>query len=69
MRSCGDSGPHRFGALSGGALLSFSDALIITQPLSLSFIALVFGDGGEDVDRELAGGWHVAANEVNLVVH
>ena len=32
-------------------------------------IALVLGDSGEDMDRELGGRRVVAANEVDLAVH
>src|SRR5215831_6007926 len=56
------------GARSGRTLLGFGNALIVAQPIAVGLggrerslgagrdrIALVLGDGGEDVDRELGG--------------
>src|SRR5262245_24826531 len=82
MRGLGDGSSHSFIARSGGALLGFSDALIITKLLAIGLgdgerslgarrncIALVLSDGGEDMDRELGGRRVVATDEVNLAVH
>ena len=79
MRGRGNGSSHGFGTRCGGALLGFGDALIVAKLLAVGLggrerglgagrdrIALVLGDSGEDVDRELGGRRIVATDEVNL---
>jgi hypothetical protein len=73
---------HGFGARGRRALLGFSNALIVAKLLAVGLggrerglgagrdrIALVLGDSGKDMDRELGGRLVVAANEVDLAIH
>jgi hypothetical protein len=80
MRGRGNGSSHGFGTRCGGALLGLGDALIVAKPLAVGLggrerglgagrdcIALVLGDSGEDVDRELGGSRVVAANVLRSI--
>jgi hypothetical protein len=66
-------------ASARSAVARYGDALVIAQSLALGFgggerglgaggdgVALVLGDGSEDVDGEFSGGGIVAADEIDL---